>query len=251
MFENRNTKIMEEEIYDSYQFSEELKDLHRLHLVTKDFKHIIEYEPGSWKMFEPSKFVYAYFAFNTFYNFDWEASVKNNHLTDYTRKKSEDGAKIEYSDPMKFNAMIDFVFEQTTLEERKEFVHIIKRPDKRENPIPNQTIIECISKITPDKKISEAKRENFKKEFLKLIETGDMIQEDIKKNILAFIYLVRCNIFHGTKTTIEMVDINQRKRLEIYSNILIAVNELLFKSLERILNTNFDKKYNINLNGRN
>jgi hypothetical protein len=54
---NKNTKIMEEETYDKYQFSEELKDLHPLHIVTKDFKHIIEYELGSWKMFEPSKFV--------------------------------------------------------------------------------------------------------------------------------------------------------------------------------------------------
>lgn len=59
--------IMEEEINDTTpSFSEEIKDLHRLHLVTKDFKHSIEYEPGSWKMFEPSRFVYAYFAFNTF-----------------------------------------------------------------------------------------------------------------------------------------------------------------------------------------
>jgi hypothetical protein len=251
MFENRNTKIMEEEIYDSYQFSEELKDLHRLHLVTKDFKHIIEYEPGSWKMFEPSKFVYAYFAFNSFYNFDWEASVKNNHLTLFPRKIWIKGTEEVSSDPTKFKAMIDFIFNQTTLEERKEFVHIIKRPNKRENPIPNQTIIECINGITPDKKITEAKRENFKKEFIKLIETGDMNQEKIKDDIVKFIYLVRNNIFHGTKTTIEMTDNNQRKRLEIYSNILIAVNELLFKSLERILNTNFDKKYTLNLNDRN
>ena len=52
----------------------------------------------------------------------------------------------------------------------------------------------------------------------------------IKNEILGFIYSVRNNIFHGTKTTIEMSDKNQRKRLDIYSNILIAVNELLFKS---------------------
>jgi len=45
---------MNEQISNKYDFLEELKDLHRLHLVTKDFKHIIEYEPGSWKMFEPS-----------------------------------------------------------------------------------------------------------------------------------------------------------------------------------------------------
>jgi hypothetical protein len=247
---NKNTKIMKEEINDTYQFSEELKDLHRLHLVTKDFKHIIEYEPGSWKMFEPSKFVYAYFAFNTFYNFDWEASVKNNHLNLFP-KVLRNEKEEEPSERTKFKAMIDFIFNQTTLEERMEFVHFIKRPNKRENPIPNQTLIECISGITPDKKISESEREKFKKEFIKLIETENLINGKIKNEIVGFIYSVRNNIFHGTKTTIEMSDKNQRKRLDIYSNILIAVNELLFKSLERVLHTNFDRHYKLNLNDRN
>ena len=36
----------------------------------------------------------------------------------------------------------------------------------------------------------------------------------------------------GTKDTIEMSEVFQRKRLAIYSNIIIAVNELLFKVLE-------------------
>ena len=72
---------MNEQISNKDNFIEELKDLHRLHLVTKDFKHIIEYEPGSWKMIEPSKFVYSYFSFNTFYNFDWQKSCETYILT--------------------------------------------------------------------------------------------------------------------------------------------------------------------------
>ena len=241
---------MEEEINDIYQFFEELKDLHRLHLVTKDFKHIIEYEPGSWKMFEPSKFVYAYFAFNTFYNFDWVESVKNKRLTLFS-KVVRDGKEEEPSERYKFKAMIDFIFNYNTDDERIEFVHFIKRPNKRENPIPNQILIDCISGITPDKKISESKREDFIKEFIKLIETESLIEGKIKNEIVGFIYLVRNNIFHGTKTTIEMSDKNQRKRLDIYSAILIGINELLFKSLERILQLKFDKNYKLNLNDRN
>ena len=239
---------MEEEICDKYQFSEELKDLHRLHIVTKDFKHIIEYEPGSWKMFEPSKFVYAYFAFNSFYNFDWEASTKNNQLTLFSKLTDNE---VEPSERVKFKKMIDFIFNHTTPEERIAFVHFIKRPIKGEGSISNQTLIDCIDGITPDKKISETVREDFKKEFKKLIETENFVNGKIKNEIVGFIYAVRNNIFHGTKTTIEMADRNQRKRLDIYSNILIGVNDLLFKSLERVLQTNFDKHYKLNLNGRN
>ena len=241
---------MEEEIYDKYQFSEELKDLHRLHIVTKDFKHIVEYEPGSWKMFEPSKFVYAYFAFNSFYNFDWEVSTKNNQLTLFSKVMVNE-REVEPSERTKFKAMIDFIFDNTTSEEQKAFVHFIKRPIKGKGLISNQTFINCINEITPDKKISETERAGFIKEFEKLIETEKLLKGKIKNEILGFIYSVRNNIFHGTKTTIEMADRNQRKRLDIYSNILIGVNDLLFKSLERVLQTNFDKHYKLNLNGRN
>jgi hypothetical protein len=208
---------MEQEINDVYQFLEEIKDLHRLHLVTKDFKHIIEYEPGSWKMFEPSKFIYSYFAFNTFYNFDWEASLKNNTLTLFSKVLRNDKEE-EPSERNKFKTMIDFIFDNTTPEERIEFIHFIKRPNKKENPILNETIIRYIEGITPDKKISESDREDFKREFRKLIETENMLQGKIKNEIVGFIYLVRNNIFHGTKTTIEMSDKNQRKRRIIFQS---------------------------------
>lgn len=241
---------MEEEIDDKYPFSEELKDLHRLHLVTKDFKHIIEYEPGSWKMFEPSKFVYAYFAFNSFYNFDWEVSTKNNQLTLFSKVMVNE-REVEPSERTKFKAMIDFIFKHTTSEERIAFVHFIKRPIKREGSTSNQTLIYCIDGITSDKKISETTIENFKREFKYLIEEEKLVNCKIKNEIVGFIYAVRNNIFHGTKTTIEMADKDQRKRLDIYSNILIGINDLLFKSLERVLHTNFDKHYKLNLNGRN
>ena len=83
-----------------------------------------------------------------------------------------------------------------------------------------------------------------------MIESDNLLIGKLKV-MLRFVYLVRNNIFHGTKTTIEMSDKNQRKRLEIYSNILIATNELLFKSLENILKTEFDGHYKLNLDDRN
>jgi len=226
-----------------------LKDLHRLHLVTKDFKHIIEYEPGSWKMFEPSKFVYAYFAFNTFYNFDWQTTIETKMLSYYS-KTEKDGKEQEPSERMKFKSLIDFIFEHLIDDDKEIFFSIIKGRNRQDTLAINNRLINCINGITPDRIISESDRENFKKEFKKLVETETLQIGKLKNEIIGFIYQVRNNIFHGTKTTIEMTDRNQRERLEVYSKILIATNELLFRVLSRKLELPFDNKYRINFNDR-
>ncbi len=226
-----------------------LKDLHRLHLVTKDFKHIIEYEPGSWKMFEPSKFVYSYFAFNTFYNFDWQTTIATKTLSYYS-KTEKDGKEQEPSERVKFKFLIDFIFEHLRDDDKEIFFSIIKGRNRQDKPSINNKLITCINGITPDRIISESDRETFKKEFKKLIETETLQKGKLKNEIIGFIYQVRNNIFHGTKTTIEMTDRNQRERLEIYSKILIATNELLFRVLSRQLEFSFDNKYRINFNDR-
>lgn len=101
-----------------------LKDLHRLHLVTKDFKHIIEYEPGSWKMFEPSKFVYSYFAFNTFYNFDWKGSIEQKDLI--THQMIEiDGKEQQLSESQRFKLMIDLFLKVQVVKIMKYFLKLL------------------------------------------------------------------------------------------------------------------------------
>jgi hypothetical protein len=233
---------MENELKDKSNFLENIEDLHRLHLVTKEFKHIIEYEPGSWKMFEPSKFVYAYFAFNTLYTIDWDQSCQKNHLSDLKKIKINDKEETA-TEEMKFNKLIDFVFNNIAEEDIKEFIRFILKPYKKENPKQKKEIIESINEVKSDKNISQNKCNEFKIGFAKLIENEQLEKETINM-IIKFIYLVRCNIFHGTKTTIEMANKQQRERLEIYSDILIGINGLLFKSLERVLKTQFEKKYN-------
>jgi len=240
---------MNEQISNKHNFIEELKDLHRLHLVTKDFKHIIEYETGSWKMFEPSKFIYSYFAFNSFYNFDWDKSCENYSLISID-KVIKDNKEVVPHEADKYKTMIDFIFKHTSKDDRDIFIRHIRRPNKSENPLSDIFLIESIEGIVPDKRITESDSKSFKKDFIKLVETNELLIGKLKE-IVRFVYLVRNNIFHGTKTTIEMTDKNQRKRLEIYSNILIAINQLLFKSLENILNINFDSRYNLKFDDRN
>ncbi len=219
---------------------DKIKDLHKLHSVTKDFNHIIEYQPGSWKMFEPSKFIYSFFAFNSLYNYDWKKSIIENKLMAFSIEEN-------FSESQKFKKMIDFIFEDIKETDSKEFVKIIRGLNNRQVLKRKEDLIRAIDYITPDSQISESDREGFKKEFRKLLESETLLKGKLKNEILRFVYLVRNNIFHGTKTTIDMTNRSQRERLNIYSSILIATNDLLFKTLERKLNFDLDKKYSIKL----
>ena len=52
------------------------------------------------------------------------------------------------------------------------------------------------------------------------------------KEIISFIYSVRCNIVHGTKTMQHMREEGQRDRIMIYSYLIIALTHMLFMCLE-------------------
>lgn len=218
----------------------EIKDLHKLHSVTKDFNHIIEYRPGSWKMFEPSKFIYSFFAFNTFYNYDWNESIESKNLVAYSMEN-------KFTESQKFKRMIDFIFNYFQDTDSKGFVEKILSPNKSEKPRRKDELIRALDGITSDNRIKESERKSFKKEFEKLLEDEKILKGKLKNDLLRFVYLVRNNIFHGNKTTIEMANRDQRYRLDIYSSILIATNELLFKAIERAFDIKLDKNYNFKI----
>lgn len=233
-------------------FNEKIENLYMLHYITKKYDHIIGNignQRGTWTLFEPSKFIYAYFAFNSFYNFDWEKSIKEKILLSFEtenigKKESitcpecahifEKEKKI--TEGQKYKAMIDFIFDRA-IEPEKQFIEIILEKCGRK-----EKIIEDIEGITPDDYIEDYEREGFKKEFFKLLETGIIKKKPLRDVIIRFIFLVRNNIFHGSKDTIQMSENCQRRRLNIYSNIIIAINELLFKVLEE--ETEFKPKRN-------
>lgn len=221
---------------------DQIKDMHKLHCVTKDFNHIIEYQPGSWKMFEPSKFVYAYFAFNSFYNYNWADVIEHKELVIFS----------DQTDGQKYKAMIDFIFNQLKGDSvmfknvSTDFVNTILAPHKTEKSDGKYKVLYALEGITPDIHIEESDVQKFKKEFKKLLD-GEVLMIGKLKEIVRFVSKVRNNIFHGTKDVIKMTDRNQRIRLDIYSNFLIAINDLLFKSLENALDFELDKRYNFRL----
>jgi len=229
------------------QLREEIKDLHKLHSVTKDFNHIIEYQPGSWKMFEPSKFIYSYFTFNTLYSYDWVKTVNEGKLCSHAKVSDDKGNEKEPTEGVKYKKMIDFIFENKDSINSPEFIEILLNPNKNKKQKTKEHLKSTLKNITRDNRITESDRTNFINEFEKLLDSEIILKGKFKNDLIRFIYLVRNNIFHGTKNTIEMTGNSQRKRLDIYSNFLIATNHLLFKSLEQKLNFKLDINYTIKL----
>lgn len=237
-------------------FEDELRNLHRLHCITKDFNHIIEYQSGSWKMFEPSKFIYSYFTFNSLYNIDWENSIKLIKLIDTPEHHptAVDGfdnpKRLTESDKYKF--MIDFIFDSISPEKICKILtdQLLKNKtglEQQDEKGIKENIINSLNDIIPDRRIKQSKIEDFKKQIKKLLFDDVIKRGKLKNDIIWFVYMVRNNIFHGTKTTTDMIKLGQRDRLLIYTNILIGVNELLFQAIESQIEITFSANYKIKL----
>ena len=53
------------------ELQNKIKSIELSYLFAKNLKHGIN-ETGDWKLFEPSRFIYSFFAFNMIYEINWE-----------------------------------------------------------------------------------------------------------------------------------------------------------------------------------
>ena len=189
-------------------FLEQLDELFKLHYVAKQWDHgIRERNQGSgWRAFAPSKFVYAYFVFNSLYSIDWESSVRNETLTDLNRGDSEEFDKIQ--------AMANFVGINRFNLSLPEYIkgHLDMSVEEATEELRNAEIAN-----------------HFKATFNKVMGGQDV--SNSVESMLRFVYRVRNNVFHGTKRILHMEENGQSNRLKIYAAILLAVNELLFDAV--------------------
>ena len=56
-----------------------LKNLDISYLFALSIDHGISYKKHNWDLFEPSKFIYAFFTFNMLYDIDWPETIANNY----------------------------------------------------------------------------------------------------------------------------------------------------------------------------
>lgn len=220
---------------------ERLNDLYNLQIAARELIHGIK--KGNWRPFEPSKFVYAFFAFNSFYSINWEESAKAQELIKWELHKTVDSNECEVkTESQKISEMRRFIYNTylsnaTSVKEKEDAKRdfAMKLSEKLikylEEDVP-QTL-NSLNGIVTDISINEKRKEEFIKEFGSVLknELQGKALNDALDTTLKFVNSVRNNIFHGTKNVIH-VDRSQQNRLKIYTSILLAVNELLLDAVE-------------------
>ena len=75
------------------ELQNKIKSIELSYLFAKNLKHGIN-ENDCWQLFEPSKFIYSFFAYNMIYEIDWKSTFSKNYIWDQRGVKTH--TKIYY-----------------------------------------------------------------------------------------------------------------------------------------------------------
>ena len=220
-----------------------LFSLEIIHKGAATLQHAIK-EKGDgdreWKEYFPNHFIYAYFAFNTLYNYDWENSYKSGDLKLIPKRRLYDENKRPYykeeEEKTKQEMYLRFCFQD------KAFVQLYK--DFFIKFVVGDSTKEDIQSILTGIRIDDIPKGSVRtREYIRafqisiddLLFRGQFDRGTITK-ILGFIYSVRCNIFHGVKSISDMKNYEQQYRLDIYASIIVALNQMVFSYLDYLNN---------------
>lgn len=191
------------------------------HSFALNYNHGIQLN-DKWDLFEPTRFVYAFFAFNMIYAIDWSNSMKNNRIV-YQRKGDDNHAKDQMQSLIEFVHDYDSMAFQNALEDLD---------NKRE-------LFAIVSQMETDYNSSRKSSRNtgntISQDFLlasKKFDDGVILLPNDQFDLLQMSYTVRNNLFHGEKKAHQMKEKGHRKRLLHYGNIILATNESFFEVMK-------------------
>jgi hypothetical protein len=198
--------------------------LHQVHCDNSRLQYYAERPGGGRVSIMPlTPFVYEFFLFNSLYQVNWEASNEESGLVFHEE---------DFSESKKQRAFISFIKQYATLKPAdlyrafEPLIHIDKTRGEW-------------TRVTPDSRISTSDGEKF---FSNIFQLQTLLEQckapadiptskkifDILKDCTYYIYLVRNNIFHGSKTLGEVYEPNQKQRLEVYDLFLKGLTSLFF-----------------------
>lgn len=226
---------MEEEYRDDYDDMMNIKRdvddlieiLHRVHIDNAQKQYFAQRIGGRPTSIMPlTPFVFEFFIFNSLYQVDWVKSFERGQLIFHQDKYGETKQQNEF---MKF---IKQKNKQTPQHLYRAFLPLSFLP-----PVEG-----AWTKVTPDARISLEHGQSF---FRKIRGLQDIILETLVPEEMPttkkvykliedcryYIYLVRNNIFHGSKTLGEVYEANQKRRIEVYDLFLKGLTSLFFLSV--------------------
>ncbi|HHW19180.1 MAG TPA: hypothetical protein GXX30_09845 [Firmicutes bacterium] len=204
-----------------------LNEVYGLHLLSRDIEHGIRKGYLPWRVFAPTRFIYAFFVFNTLYSIDWRASFQSATVAEWDSVGTQRLTERE-----KIQAFVQTCVKGTSPEDFDFFCRAVRRYIQDAGLHVCQAEHE-LEGITPDVGTSRFV-DAFREAFRKVVRGQDPISEEefscLLNDLLVFIYKVRNNVFHGSKTVDHMVDPPQQRRLSVYTSILYATEDLFFRA---------------------
>jgi len=202
------------------ELANKIKSIELSYLFAKNLKHGIN-KKDEWQLFEPSKFIYSFFAFNMIYEVNWKTTFSKRFIWDQRGILTH----------TKIYALIEFLHESNNT---KDFYLTYKKFGSVYNLINNAKFIQSDSNIS---RINNCTKLDYKESFfnnyaasVNNLENDNFDQTD-HYHLLAFTYQIRNNIFHGQKTLGMMTLKEQRERLIDYTNIILTTLEQFFDML--------------------
>ena len=197
--------------------------LHRAHCDNARLQYYAERPDGDRISIMPvTPFVYEFFLFNSLYDVDWENTGTG-----------------------------PLVFHAETLDEAKKqraFLSFLRKHAKHRpadifrafEPLLDVEVEDgSWTQVTPDARISAADGDAFfrrVREIRGLLAAADPPSAmpttgrvfDLLRECTHFVYLVRNNVFHGSKTLGEIYEAKQKRRIEVYDLFLKGLTSLFF-----------------------
>ena len=220
---------MEEEFEDIDEVlggtaNELINVLHGVHRDNSGLQYYAE-KPGGGRIsiMPVTPFVYEFFLFNSLYQVDWETTSRDGGLVFHPEDNCGESKKQR--------ALLSYLKSYAS-----------DHPENLYRAFEPLLYIEAEgqwTKVKPDARITEEQGDKFfrnisqLKSFLSQCRTPSNMPStnktfDILKDCTHFVYLVRNNIFHGSKTLGEVYERNQKRRLEVYDLFLKGVTSLFF-----------------------
>lgn len=202
-----------------------LQSIEISHSFALNYNHGVKMN-GKWDMFEPTRFVYAFFAFNMIYAIDWETTISQNRIFYHT------GINGKYAKEQ-IQLLIDFIY----YKDERVFEKALANLDE------SRLLYSVVSKMDTDynssKMSSRSTGNTIAEDFLiaaKRFSQRIDLSQDNHFDLLQMSYTVRNNLFHGEKKAHDMKEKGHRNRLLHYGNIILATNESFFEIMKNNFN---------------
>ena len=226
---------------------------------------------AGWAAFSPSRFVYAYFVFNTIYaQCDWKESLESGSMQPpQSRRAAATKDQPKSGELGDIDRLLKYLKKDLTDQE----LHLRFHPALREQlqlasiareGVAGQWSSNKICFVPSKPALAEAEalrglvrdpdsysRNNVKdvdvekfKEAFNLVWESNQFQKRHLNDLHNLIYSVRCNVFHGNKRLVEMVDDEQQDRLLIYAAILLSTIRLFLDRMAKDLGLDPGADYN-------